>query len=222
MGFPSLTIGPIFIQSTYLIWGLGALVAFLWIIIINIYHKNSHGRFFALEWIQSLLLIAIIWKFSYVLNHPIKAVQSPERMLYLNGGSLGLVLGIVISFIFYTKSIHKAGFSFIYSINLWMSAQLLWLGITQIAFTLGFTVYNTPLWLYGYFVALSLSYFFVKNLYHYRTIVYYTQLTLLGWVVYRVFFTTIHLGDLAVWFSFVMIIGLYYVDYAIKKGREAI
>ncbi|GGC98053.1 hypothetical protein [Pontibacillus salipaludis] len=221
MEIPSLTIGPIFIQSTYLLWSFGAVVAFLWIISINLYNKKPHGRFFAFEWVQSLLLIAIIWKFSYFLSHPIKAIQSPKTILFLNGGTLGIVLGILVSFVVYIRSIHKSGFSLIYSINLWMSAHFLWVGITQIGFTLGFTVYYTPLWLYGYFVILALSYLFVKNLYHYRVIVNYIQLGLLGWVSYRVFFTTIHLGDLAVWFTFATIVGISLVDYVLNKGREA-
>lgn len=219
MSIPSISIGPIVLQSTYIIWGIGAILAYIWIIILNTIRNNEKSSIYANEWLQSLLLIAIVWKFSYVLIHPLEVAHSPERILFLNGGRLGMGIGIGLSFLIYVKSIHRIGLPVLYSVSLWMAGHFMWIGLTQSVFTLALTIYKAPLWLSGYFIALSLSYVWATHLHQFRSVIHYVQLALGGWVAYKVMFTTLMVDDVMVWISFVFIFGLFYLDYVISKGR---
>ncbi len=84
-------LGPFQVKTSVLIYLLSGLVGYL---VIRLRGKDNKDQIQAITEIVSgmALLAFVLWKFSYVLFHPLKAVENPLSILYFSGGSRGMVL----------------------------------------------------------------------------------------------------------------------------------
>jgi peroxiredoxin len=49
---------------------------------------------------NSIVLLWIVWKFSYALLHPLLIIKQPLQLLYFNGGETGVVLGSITAVLY--------------------------------------------------------------------------------------------------------------------------
>jgi hypothetical protein len=98
-------IGPFIIKLSLISVVLSVVFAYL---ITKYRLKTSHVSKLIIEGISNGVIIAfIIWKFSYVIFNPIRAIENPMAILYFSGGSLGSLLGVLTAIVYIAFYLRK-------------------------------------------------------------------------------------------------------------------
>lgn len=99
-------LGPILIKKSLLILAVSIGLAF---VAVRLRLRDEQVlKKTMLELMSSSLLVAfLVWKFSYVLFHPAKAVEQPATILYFSGGDRGFWLALLAGVAFVAAAIRK-------------------------------------------------------------------------------------------------------------------
>lgn len=101
-------LGPILIKMSLLITAVSIGLAFVAVRLRLRDEKPLQKSI--LELMSSTLLLAfLVWKFSYVLFYPAKAVAQPSSLLYFSGGERGIWLALLAAAVFVVIQIRKQG-----------------------------------------------------------------------------------------------------------------
>lgn len=101
-----LTIGPLLIKTTTIIYMLAGLLGY-GAILYRLRREPSLRKHIA-EIISSAAILALFtWKFSYALFNPLKVWENPASLLYFSGGDAGVWLGGLAAVVYVTVQIRK-------------------------------------------------------------------------------------------------------------------
>lgn len=215
-----LSIGPFNIYVPYLLAALSAFVATVWAMALIKYYHLQKGSHIAGEWLQSWIVVILIWKFSYVLIHPIKAFENILSLIYFDGGDLGFYLGTIIAIYLFLKNTKMYQPNPLIRMNLLVSTSLFFLGFYQLIQYFYFDSKGWILLIAGIY-SLSLSVLFLrkKSWMSKIFIIRIGQWFLFGWIGLKVIQKSIYLFDWNIWIAFVLAFLLVGYDFRYSKGE---
>ncbi|WP_386056703.1 hypothetical protein [Thalassobacillus hwangdonensis] len=217
----TLAIGPLNIYVPYLMVAVVLLIGYGYIFLLLHTHNRKNKKILAGEWVQMMLLTILIWKFSNALFHPIQAINNPARILYLNGGTYGWVLGSVIAGLVFLKNGKHHHIS-IHAMSLITIAPTI-LAIGFYGLLKGWVVQYLPLtaiMLYSYLVFLSFVVLYKKVDHHWLTSLRILQWALIGTVLYFIALGQATWNFDALWIVAVLSISILIIDYKQAHQRK--
>ncbi|QRG68830.1 hypothetical protein [Brevibacillus choshinensis] len=101
-------LGPILIKMSLLSMAISVVLAFA-AVRLRLRDEQVLQKVILELMSSSLLLAFLVWKFSYVLFYPAKALAQPSSLLYFSGGDRGLWLALIAGVVFVVIRIRKQG-----------------------------------------------------------------------------------------------------------------
>lgn len=213
-------LGPFLVQGSYIIILVSLMIAVIGLFSLLHTYQIPHKKVFLNEWLQCILLAIVTWKFSYILVHPIEGFQNPLRILYFDGGAIGWIVGIVLSFILYRKALAKHHLSFTLALNTFVFAGLWLFGAYQVLSTILYSVYWQNVWFGIFYIGVATFYFFSNRLMNMRSAVRLGQWAVVGWIGHDMINGNIHMNDWTLWGAFGLGVLLLILDFRLDKGSE--
>jgi len=213
-------LGPFLIQGSYIILFISLILSVLMTYGLLTHYHISHKKMILNEWVQSVLMIIIIWKFSYILTHPIEGIQDPLRLIYFDGGAVGWIVGTLVSFILYKKALNKQSIPSEVIPNTFIFSGLVLYGIFQVLYTWIYSLYWVEIGFGLYFVTLAIFFFFSSRLNRYKSSIRIGQWVVAGWIGHDIINRSIHMNDWTLWGAFLTGLFLLILDFRLDKGSE--
>ncbi|WP_301171681.1 hypothetical protein [Brevibacillus nitrificans] len=99
-------LGPLLVKMSMLIVVVSIILAFA-AVHFRLREKKELKRTIWEVMSSSLLLAFLVWKFSYVLFYPSKAIEQPASILYFSGGDRGLLLALLAAIVYIAVTVRK-------------------------------------------------------------------------------------------------------------------
>jgi len=212
--------GPFLIQGSYIILLVSLIITVLISYVLLTFYKISHKKIIINEWVQSILLVIIIWKFSYILTHPIQAFQYPLRLIYFDGGPVGWIVGVIVAFVVYKKALTKRDIQPPVIQNTFAFSGFIMFGAYQALTTFIYTVFWQEALFGLYYITLASLFFFSERLHSNRSAIRLGQWAVAGWIGHDMISGSIHMNDWTIWGAFVVGVFLLILDFRLDKGSE--
>ncbi|WLR52565.1 hypothetical protein LC040_06635 [Bacillus tianshenii] len=101
-------IGPFVVQYRYIVLIISAISAY--IALKAVIKEKEAEKYMTDVFFNTAAFTLLIWKFSYILFHPVEAINAPVRILYFSGGTLGWIIGVVTGLLYLIYKGRKADF----------------------------------------------------------------------------------------------------------------
>lgn len=106
----SLTIGSFEIPSMYVALAAAFLISYMMI------WNSEEKKYLFSHWLNAVIILFLIYKFSYIIFNWGEFIEEPVNALYYNGGQPGLLTGITVMFIYMTYRSNSLFYAESYSI----------------------------------------------------------------------------------------------------------
>ncbi|KGP73545.1 hypothetical protein [Pontibacillus yanchengensis] len=214
-----LQIGPISLPLKTLVIIASAILAMGWIYLLQIKYTSTKKWTTPIEWAYSVLWVVIIWKVSYVLIHPIETIHYPLRLIYFDGGILGLVIGIVIGGYSFYKSTSNVLSLFTPRLQMGISGLLFWFGTYSMLYSLIFTIHYLHALIGMYFILTALTYWYRTSLNDIQHSLRVLQWGSAGWITSQLFFNSQEI-DMKIWIVFIIWSVIFFIDFKLSHRRK--
>ncbi|OLO26127.1 hypothetical protein BTR23_24010 [Alkalihalophilus pseudofirmus] len=111
------SIGPINLPIKFIYIGFAILAAYF-AMKFRLKTSNYHSKQLIDTIFNGVIIGWVVWKLSYVLFHPVYAFTNPLGILYFDGGRKGIILALVLGFIYLYFKSYKQKVSIIVYIDL--------------------------------------------------------------------------------------------------------
>ncbi|QHE52307.1 hypothetical protein [Pontibacillus sp. HMF3514] len=213
-------LGPFLIQGSYIILLLSLTFSLLITYGLLSHYKLNDKKVILSEWVQSILMIIIIWKFSYILSHPIEGIQDPLRLIYFDGGAVGWIVGVLVAYIFYRKALTKQSIPSEFIQNTFIFSGLILFGAFQVLYIWMYSLYWGDIVFGVYFITLAIFFFFSNRFKSNKSSIRIGQWAVAGWIGHDIINGNIHMNDWTLWGAFLLGITLLVLDFRLIKGSE--
>ena len=213
-------LGPFLIQGSYIMILISLITAVIGLVSLLHTYRIPHKKTISNEWIQSILLVIVTWKFSYILVHPIEGIQDPLRLIYFDGGAVGWIVGSGIALLLYAKALAKSDISFTIAVNTFVFGGFLLFGAYNVLTTVFLSIYWQSIWFGIFYIAIAAFYFFSNRLMKLRSALRLGQWAVVGWIGHDMMNGNIHMNDWTLWGAFGLGVLLIVLDFRLDKGSE--
>ncbi|MFC0524998.1 hypothetical protein ACFFGV_15570 [Pontibacillus salicampi] len=219
----TLALGPFVLSAQSFTYILSVLLAMLWLYILQRKHAIVTTQFVPMELAYACTAGVLIWKGSYIILHPIDVFANPLRLIYYNGGTLGIMLGLTSAIGMYYVILRKDSLSTTQLFQLTMSSLLFFVGVYWSASTYIFTIYKEGIVIGIICIFASLSYWFAKNALHNGIFSVRVALSIIPALIFTyIIFHTVHITDWWIWTGFAVWLALYVLDFRVTGKRKCL